>query len=119
MFGAALPAGRLGDCRVWRWNGVELIVTQPFDPCKGLPDGIEEALISSEKPHALRLGQRHIGTVVCGTLMLTRQVEGVAGDAREVAPDNGILRKIGECHSSVLLTQPLPRDGYLRALVIS
>ena len=36
LFGAALPAGRLGDCRVWSWNGVELIVTQPFDPCEGL-----------------------------------------------------------------------------------
>ena len=44
--------------------------------------------------------------------MLTRQLEGAAGDARKVVPDDGILSKIGECHSSVLLTQPLPCDSH-------
>ena len=33
LFGNALLARGLGDCRVWIWNGVELIVPQPFDPC--------------------------------------------------------------------------------------
>jgi hypothetical protein len=44
--------------------------------------------------------------------MLTRQEDGAAGDAQEVAPNDGVLRKIGACRSGIWLAQPLPCDGY-------
>src|SRR5439155_13983688 len=38
-------------------------------------------------------------------------VEGEAGYAREVIPDDRVLRKVGQCHSSVLPTETLSCDG--------
>ena len=68
---------------------------------------IEEAFVSREKPHALCLCQRQIGTVVCRTLILTRHVEGEAGDTREVIPDNRVLRKVGQGCRRVWLAETL------------
>ena len=68
---------------------------------------IEEAFISRDQPHALRLRQRQIRTVVCRALILTRQVEGEAGDTREVIPDNHVLRKVGQGRCYVRLAETL------------
>jgi hypothetical protein len=54
-FGAVSRIRRLGHGCVWDWNGVELIVTHPFDPGEDVSYRIEEAFVSREKPHALCL----------------------------------------------------------------
>jgi hypothetical protein len=55
LSGAASRVRRLGHCWVWDWNGVELVVTQPFDLGEDVSYRIEEAFVSRDKPHALGL----------------------------------------------------------------
>jgi hypothetical protein len=48
LFGAVSRIRRLGHCCVWDWNGIELIVTQPFDPGEDVSYSIEEAFVPRE-----------------------------------------------------------------------
>ena len=77
---------------------------------------IEETFVPREKPYALCLRQRQICAVVCRTLILTRQVEGKAGDACEVIPDNRVLRKVGQGRRRVRLAETLAGHGHAEGI---
>jgi hypothetical protein len=55
LSGTASRVRRLRHCWVWDWNGVELVVTQPFDPGEDVSYRIEEAFVSRDKPYAMGL----------------------------------------------------------------